>query len=99
MPTIEQLETLLTLDPNDPFVHYGLAQEYAKADEHERAIGSYDKVIELDSGYCYAYFFKSQSLKALGRNDEAQSTVLEGIEHARKAQDSKAESELRGLLD
>ena len=99
MPSIAQLESLLSLDPNDPFVHYGLGQEHGKAGNHLEAIACYDTVLSLDPTYCYAAFFKAQSLGELGRNDEAKETLRGGIEQAMKLQDAKAVSELRGLLE
>lgn len=99
MPTIAQLEKLLTLDPNDPFIHYGLGQEHANAGDHEQAIACYDKVLELDPTYCYAYYFKGQSLDELGRTDDAKLVIQSGIEAANKINDGHAASELSGLLD
>ncbi|MBL4697533.1 MAG: tetratricopeptide repeat protein [Phycisphaerales bacterium] len=99
MPTIAQLKKLLTLDPNDPFVHYGLGQEHASVGDHEQAIACYDKVLELDPEYLYAYFFKGQALHDSGKTDEAKLVIQSGIEAARKINDGHAASELSGLLD
>ena len=99
MPTIAQLEKLLSLDPNDPFVHYGLGQEHANAGDHEQAIACYDKVLELDPEYLYAYFFKGQSLHDSGKAELAKVVILSGIEAAKKINDGHAASELSGLLD
>ncbi len=98
MPSIAQLEKLLTLDPSDPFVHYGLAQEQAKAGEIDQALESYTKVIELDPSYCYAYFFKGQLLHGKGNGSEAVQVLETGIEAAKQANDAKAISELTSLL-
>ena len=98
MPSIVQLEKLINIDPDDPFVHYGLGQELAKIGEHERAVECYSRVIELDSTYCYAYFFKGQALEHLGRADEARAIVAEGIESAKEVNDAKAIAELTSLL-
>ena len=99
MPSIAQLEKLLSLDPADPFVYYCLAQEHAKAGDHDQAIVSYAKVIELDSTYCYAYFFQGQSLQELGDMDQAKQVVAQGIEIAKQTNEAKAISELTGLLE
>jgi tetratricopeptide (TPR) repeat protein len=99
MPTIEQLEKLLTLDPSDPFVHYGLGQEYANAGDHEQAIGCYSKAIELDATYCYAYYFKGQSLDELGQTDNAREVIRDGIKAAEQIADAHAVSELSDLLE
>jgi tetratricopeptide (TPR) repeat protein len=98
MPTIEQLEKLLTIDPSDPFVHYGIGQEHAKLGHHDQAIACFDKALELDESYCYAYYFKAISLKEVGRRDEAVDIIKAGIEKAKSAGDGKARSELEGLM-
>jgi tetratricopeptide (TPR) repeat protein len=98
MPTIEQLEKLLTIDPEDPFVHYGIGQERAKLGEHEQAIECFDEALKLDATYCYAYYFKAISLKQLGRRDEAVDVIRDGIEQAKGAGDGKARSELEALI-
>jgi tetratricopeptide (TPR) repeat protein len=98
MPTIAQLEKLLSIDPDDPFVHYGIGQERAKLGEHEQAIECFDEALRLDSNYCYAYYFKAISLKELGRRDDAVSVIRDGIEQAKGAGDAKARSELEALI-
>lgn len=98
MPSIEQLEKLLRLDPDDPFVHYGIGQERAKLGEHEQAVECFDQALTLDEGYCYAYYFKAISLKELGRRDEGIEAIRIGIEKANTAGDAKARSELESLM-
>jgi tetratricopeptide (TPR) repeat protein len=97
MPTIAQLEKLIQIEPDDPFGHYGLGQEKAKAGDHTGAIECYDRVIELDESYCYAYYFKAQSLHAQGLGEEATNTIDIGIKAAQSASDGKALSELTTL--
>lgn len=99
MPSIEQLQKLLTLDPNDAFVLYGLAQEYAKAGDHAQAVGLYDRCLTADPSYCYAYFHKARSLEASGRLDEAAGALRRGLEAARKASDRHAAAEIETYLD
>lgn len=98
MPSIQQLEKLLRIDPDDPFVHYGIGQEWAKLGEHEQAIACFDRALTLDDTYCYAYYFKAISLKETGRRDEGIETVRVGIEKANAAGDGKARSELESLM-
>ncbi|MCA9274698.1 MAG: tetratricopeptide repeat protein [Phycisphaerales bacterium] len=98
MPTIEQLEKLLTIDPEDPFVHYGIGQERAKLGQHEQAIECFDQALAIDESYCYAYYFKAISLKELGRREDAVEVIRCGIERAIKAGEAKARSELEGLM-
>ena len=99
MPTIPQLEKLLNLDPADAFVLYALAQEYAKQNQHARALEFYDRALAVtpDDGYCY--FHKARSLESLNRLADARATLTAGIVAARRAQDSKALNELQSYLD
>ena len=99
MPSIEQLEKLLELEPDDTFVLYGLAQEYAKADDTDRAVEFYDRVIALDPHYHYAYFHKARALDEGGRTEEALDTLRVGLGMAQQANDGKAAGEIAGLLD
>ena len=98
MPSIAQLEKLLSIDPEDPFVYYGIGQEHAKLDAHELAIEYFDKTLELDAHYCYAYYFKAISLKELGRQVEAVEVAKHGHEIATSISDGKARSELSSLI-
>lgn len=102
MPSIDQLERLLAADPRDAFVLYGLAQEHAKAggaEGHRRAVEYYDRCLEVDPEYAYAYFHKARSLAAMGRAREAASTVRAGLAAAGRAGDAHAGSELAALLE
>ncbi|MEM1329939.1 MAG: tetratricopeptide repeat protein [Planctomycetota bacterium] len=99
MPSIEQLENLLRSDPDDTFVLYGLAQEYAKAGDTDASVAHYDRVIALDPHYHYAYFHKARALDEDGRTDEAVETLRAGLAKAQEAGEAKASNEIAGLLD
>jgi tetratricopeptide (TPR) repeat protein len=99
MPSIEQLTKLLAADPADPFVLYGLAQEYAKRREHATALDFYDRCLAADPRYCYAYFHKAKALEASGRLPDAISTLKAGLQASRAAGDQHAMSEIQGYLD
>ncbi len=98
MPSIQQLENLLAADPEDAFMHYALAMEYAKAGEHDRAVASYDRCLAIDEAYCYGYFHKAKALEAAGRADEAIATLQAGLAVAQRVSDQKATSEIGGYL-
>lgn len=90
---------MLAAEPGDPFVLYGLAQEYAKAGDMARAVETYDRCLAADPHYCYAYFHKARALESLGRTADAVATLTAGIDAARRAADAHAEGELRAYLD
>lgn len=99
MPSIAQLEKLLALDPNDAFVLYGLAQEYAKAKDTAKAVEFYDRCLIADPHYCYAYYHKARALEEAGERDRAVGTLRAGLAAARAAGDSHAMGEIQGFLD
>jgi tetratricopeptide (TPR) repeat protein len=98
MPTIEQLEKLLAIDPTDTFVLYGLAQEHAKAAEFSRAIDFYDRCLAADPHYCYAYFHKARAHEAAGDTQAAIAALQAGLAASHEAGDGKAQSEITEYL-
>ena len=56
MSRLDKLHKLREADPTDADVPYMIAQEVAKEGDHETAIEWYDRCIELDPNYLYAYF-------------------------------------------
>ncbi len=99
MPTIEQLTKALQADPDDAFLLYGLALEYAKVGQHEAAIDHFDKAIAADPANAYHYYHKARSLEAMDRLAEAVETLKRGCEAAMEDPHPKARSELAGYLE
>ncbi len=99
MPSVEQLQAMLAKDPADPFLLYGLAQEYAKVKDVGRAVEYYDRCLVADPAYCYAYFHKARTLQDADRTEEAIAAARQGLAVAKRVQDGHAASELGGLLD
>ncbi len=99
MPSIADLQRLLAADPNDAFLLYGMAQELARTGDHAAAVGWYDRCLAADPGYCYAYFHKARSLRALGRTPQAVQTLQAGADASRRAGDGHAAGEIAAYLD
>jgi tetratricopeptide (TPR) repeat protein len=99
MPSIEELQTMLERDPTDTFVLYAMGQEHAKQGDHQAAVDFYRRCLGQNPQECYAYFHEAKSLEALGRTDEAQERLREGVRAAREAGDEKALGELGQYLD
>jgi len=100
MPESDRLKRLLTMleaEPGDAFCLYGIAQEHAKADEHDVALGWYDRAITADPDDGYLHFHKARSLESLDRMDEALKAVEAGLDAARRGGDAHAQSELEAL--
>ncbi|UCD75037.1 MAG: tetratricopeptide repeat protein [Phycisphaerales bacterium] len=96
---ILQLKKLLEADPDDSFCLYGLAFEYEKAGEHETAIEYFDRALAADPDYCYAYYHKARSQKAMGDGAGAVATLRAGLTRAEAIGDAKAASEITTFLN
>jgi tetratricopeptide (TPR) repeat protein len=96
---LSQLLKLVSVDPADTFVLYGVAQEYAKRGETEEAVAWYDRCVATDPNYCYAYFHKAKALESADRIAEAIAVLRTGLDRARAARDQHAASEIAAYLD
>lgn len=96
---IEKLLRLLRAEPGDAFCLYALAQEYAKAGEHDRALEFFDRVLAVAPGHAYAHFHKARTLEAAGRVEEARAVLRAALASIPPDADPKAARELREYLD
>ncbi|MGE3109961.1 MAG: tetratricopeptide repeat protein [Phycisphaerales bacterium] len=94
-PRLHTLLSMLEASPDDAFVLYGIAQEHAKAGNHEVACSFYDRCIAADPSYHYAYYHKAVALHEAGQDSAARAALEAGIAKARAAGDLKALSELQ----
>jgi tetratricopeptide (TPR) repeat protein len=93
---IEILNQLLASNPSNTFARYGLAMEYVKSGDLERAVQEFEAVLATDPAYAAAYFHGGQALEKLGRIADARDYYRRGIGAAR---DPHARSELEAALD
>src|ERR1700722_4580725 len=93
---IEILQKLLDQNPENPFARYGLAMEYVKSGDLDRAVATFEDVTKTDPNYSAAYFHGGQALEKLGKLDEARDFYRRGIAVTR---DPHARSELEAALD
>lgn len=99
MPSREQLERLLEKEPDDVFLNFALAMALSKEGSSSEALTRFDRVLELDPTYTAAHLQKGTQLIAMGRRDEARSTLQSGAASAKAAGDAHAASEMQKLLD
>lgn len=99
MSRLAQLQKLHAADPGDADVLYMLAQEHAKAGDTPGAIAWYDRCLEIDPAYVYAYFHKARAQQAADDDAGAAATLRQGLAEARKRADAKAVNEISGFLD
>jgi hypothetical protein len=94
---LAKLMKLHALDARDAFVLYAIAQEHTRAGDHVQALAWYDRTLQVDASYCYAYFFKARAQQALGDLTGARATAHAGQQQAHRTGDAKAAGELSTL--
>lgn len=96
---IEALKGMLTEDPSNSFIRYGLAMEYVRSGELETAVAEFEKLLEADPDYAAAYFHGGQALERIGRIDDARQMYERGIAATQRTGDAHTQSELREALE
>lgn len=95
----QRLEEMLAEDPNDAFLRYGLAMDYASGGDDEAAAQCFAELLRLSPDYVPAYLQSGQVLVRLGRDEEARGVYRAGVVVAGRAGDAHAAGELQGFLD
>jgi len=94
---LSQLRNLLESDPHDAFCMYGIAMEHAKTGCHLEAIAWFDRTIETDPAYSYAWYHKARCQYDSGDQIGANKTLEDGIKHAEELGDQHAVDEMGEL--
>jgi Tfp pilus assembly protein PilF len=95
----QQIEDMLRDDPNDPFLRYGLAMEYASAGDDPGARRCFEELVKVAPDYVPAYLQLGQLLIRLGEDGQARQVLQAGIATARQKGDFHAAGEMEGFLD
>ena len=95
---LETLKQFIEANPNDCFARYGVAQEYVKRGENEKALEEFNRIVEINPDYQAAYYHAGKTYEKLQRVDEARSIFEKGIEVATRSGDLHARSELEEAL-
>ena len=99
MDRIAILSEILTANPEDSFVRYGLAMEYSKAGQVEQALKQFKTLIAKNPDYTPAYFMAAQTLASASRVEEAKRMLVDGISCARRTGNAHAQSEMTAMLE
>ena len=98
MDRIAALNEILTESPNDAFARYGLAMEYSKQGDLDRALAEFSILLERNPDYTAGYFMAAQTLTRAGRADDAKKMLGDGIASARRTGNLHAQSEMESML-
>jgi len=93
------LNEILSQSPDDAFARYGLAMEYSKTGEVERALEEFAKLLSTHPDYTAGYFMAAQTLAKANRVDEAKKMLIDGISSASRTGNTHAQSEMTAMLD
>lgn len=77
---IEVFEQILTADPENTMVMFGLAKEYEKSGEHQRVIELLEKYLSKANDEGNAYGTLAQAYLAVGEREKAVEIYKKGIE-------------------
>jgi Tfp pilus assembly protein PilF len=94
----EQIEEMLTEDPNDTFLRYGLAMEYVSEGNDVEAALCLGDLLAISPNYVPAYLQGGQALIRIGRGEEAREMLNRGSQVARQQGDQHAYEEMQGFL-
>ena len=96
---LEKLQELLTQDPKNVLVSYGLAQELANLGRLDEAVAEFERLIAGNPCYHAAYFHGARTLERLNRIEDARNLYRRGIEAAARNGDAHAQSEMQAALE
>ena len=98
MDRIAALNEVLTQNPNDAFARYGLAMEYSKQGDLDRAMAEFSILLERHPDYTAGYFMAAQTLARAQRTDDARKMLRDGIASAHRTGNLHAQSEMEAML-
>lgn len=98
MDRVAALNEILAQSPNDPFARYGLAMEYSKAGEVEKAMEQFGQLLATHPDYTAGYFMAAQTLAAATRTLDAKKMLTDGIASAKRTGNTHAQSEMEAML-
>ena len=95
---IAQFRKMANDDPDNELGHYRLGQLLAEAGEHEQAVQSFRRTLELSPHFSKVYQLLAQSLLSLSRRDEAVQVLKEGFAVADERGDRMPRDEMSRML-
>ncbi len=98
MSRLEQLKTMLAEEPADTFLRYGVAMEYAKAQQLPEALQEFAELLKRDPNYVAGYFMAGRTQEQAGDVAAAKQLYEQGVEAARRTGDTHAAAEIGDAL-
>ena len=99
MDRIAALNDILNETPKDGFARYGLAMEYSKQGDFDRALAEFSILLENNPYYTAGYFMAAQTLVRAERVEDAKTMLQDGITSARRTGNLHAQTEMEAMLE
>lgn len=97
-PRIQQIQEMLKNEPNDSFLNYALAIEYAKLNDIKKAIEIIEVLLQRDENYLGAYYQLGYYYEQTEQPEAAINTYKKGIAIAKQQNNKKTLGELNEAL-
>ena len=94
----KRIQEMHKAEPNDSFLSYALAMEYALAGDVKKAIQLIEALLERDENYLGAYYQLGKYYEQSEQIEAAMAIYKKGIVVARKQKNRKTEGELNEAL-
>jgi Tfp pilus assembly protein PilF len=91
---ISQLLNFLQETPQEPFLLYALATEYAKTDS-KKALAYFEQLVSQHPQYVGTYYHLAQLYADLEESEKAKNTYEKGLEILENANETKLLQELK----
>ena len=98
MPSLNQLLPLLAAEPNDPFLRYAVAMEYARQSRPDDALGEFRELLARHPDYVPGHFMAGRAAEQKGDPELAKTYYRSGIEAAQRTGDDHAAREISDAL-
>lgn len=95
---IEMIQNMLKDEPEDSFLNYALALEYANINELDKAIDMLNVLIARDKDYLGTYYQLGQFYELSQQHQKAKDTYTAGVEIAKAQKNFKTVSELNQAI-
>jgi tetratricopeptide (TPR) repeat protein len=94
----DMLRGFIAQKPDDPFPRYALALEFKNAGELAEAAEVFGELIARIPDYTATYLHAGNTLRALGKLEDARATYEAGVTACQRKGDSHALGEVQGAL-
>jgi Uncharacterized enzyme of heme biosynthesis len=96
---LKQLQDLLAQEPNDPFLHYALAQEYLKRGEAAAAREKFQLLLDEHPTYVGTYYHFGKLEESENQPERAVKCYEAGLQQAQAQNDDHSARELQEALN